>query len=332
MLFLLAPAVCSTAFGAEPKQVMVLHSFGREAKPWSDFARSIHSELERQSPWPLDIIDYSLVSARSSDEDLEVPFVEYLRALYSKHPLDLIVSVGAPAAAFVQRHRRQLFAATPMVLSVVEQRRVEYSTLTENDAVVPVRIDYLAAIGNILQVLPDTKNVSVVVGASPIEQFWREQIRKDVMPFTDRVAFTFWDDLPFEDILKHAAALPPHSAIFWELMVVDAAGVVHDGDTAFMNLHAAANAPIFGYYEPNIGQGAVGGPYNGVLELEPGDSSGRCSHPWWREGGRHPDTASRIFCGEIRLAGNAALGYRRRAFAAGKHHLFSRSERMGPIQ
>ena len=124
--------VCSATSADDHKQVMLLHSFGPGVKPWSDYAQSIHAELKRQSPWPLDITDHSLVSARSSDQDPEVPFVEYLSALFSKRPLDLIVSVGAPAAAFVQRHRHQLFTTTPMVLSVVEQRRVQYSTLTEN--------------------------------------------------------------------------------------------------------------------------------------------------------------------------------------------------------
>lgn len=266
VLFLIVALICSQAQAVESKQVMLLHSFGREVRPWSDYAQSIHAELLRQSPWPLDITDHSLVSARSGDEDPEGPFVEYLHSLFSKRPLDLIVSVGAPAADFVQRHRPKLFSTTPMVLSVVEQRRVQYSTLTENDAVVPVRIDYSAAFANILQVLPGTKNIAVVVGTSPIEQFWRDEIRKAAMSFTNKVEFTFWDSLSFEDILKRAAALPPHSAIFWELMIVDAAGVVHDGNAAFMRLHAVANAPIFGYYEPNIGQGLVGGPYNAVLD------------------------------------------------------------------
>ena len=103
-------------------------------------------------------------------------FVEYLRALFAKRPLDLIVSIGAPAAGFVQRHRQQLFPTTPMVFTAVDQRRVQYSDLTANDAVVAVRIDFPAAIENILRVLPDTKNVAVVVGTSPIEQFWGEEI------------------------------------------------------------------------------------------------------------------------------------------------------------
>src|SRR5262245_49949938 len=87
---------CPVALAAEPKQVVLLHSFGRDFKPWSDYAKMIRSELDRQSPWPLDITEHSLVTARSPDEDPEVPFV----ALSAKRPPDIIVSIGAPAAAF----------------------------------------------------------------------------------------------------------------------------------------------------------------------------------------------------------------------------------------
>jgi ABC-type uncharacterized transport system substrate-binding protein len=144
MIFcLLALLACELALAAEPKRVMILHSFGRDFKPWNEYARTIRTELERQSPWRLDITDHSLMSARSSDEDSEAPFVEYLRALHAKKPLDLIVSIGAPAASFVQRHRVGLFANTPMVFTAVDERRVQSSLLTPSDAVVAVRIDYL---------------------------------------------------------------------------------------------------------------------------------------------------------------------------------------------
>ena len=239
----------SGAAAANAKRVVLLHSFGQDFKPWSEYARSIRSELQRQSPWQLDITDHSLVTARSSNEDPEVPFVAYLSALFAKQQPDLIVSVGAPAAAFVQRHRPQLFADTPMVFTAVEERRVQFTALSENDAVVAVRIDYLAAIENILRVLPSTKNVTVVVGTSPIEQFWMKEIGNAVKSLTDRVSFTWTNNLSFDDLLKHAAALPPHSAIFWELMIVDAAGVVHEGNTALARLHAVSNAPIFSYDE-----------------------------------------------------------------------------------
>jgi signal transduction histidine kinase/ABC-type uncharacterized transport system substrate-binding protein len=263
---LLALLACELALAAESKRVMVLHSFGRDFKPWNEYARTIRTELERQSPWPLDITDHSLLTARSSDEDPEAPFVEYLRALHSKKPPDLIVSIGAPAAAFVQRHRADLFANTPMVFTAVDERRVQSSLLTPSDAVVAVRIDYLEAVKNILQVLPDTKNIVVVVGTSPIEKFWKEEIGSSVASLSDRVTFAWTDGLSFDEILKQAAALPPHTAIFWELMIVDAAGVVHEGNTALARLHAATNAPIFSYDESFFGSEIVGGPMLSVQE------------------------------------------------------------------
>ena len=267
MIFcLLAMLACEIALAAESKRVMVLHSFGRDFKPWNEYARTIRTELERQSPWPLDITDHSLLTARSSDEDPEAPFVEYLRALHSKKPPDLIVSIGAPAAAFVQRHRADLFANTPMVFTAVDERRVQSSLLTPSDAVVAVRIDYLEAVKNILQVLPDTKNIVVVVGTSPIEKFWKEEIGSSVASLSDRVTFAWTDGLSFDEILKQAAALPPHTAIFWELMIVDAAGVVHEGNTALARLHAATNAPIFSYDESFFGSEIVGGPMLSVQE------------------------------------------------------------------
>jgi signal transduction histidine kinase len=239
---------------------MLLHSFGRDFKPWSEYAKAIRMELDRQSPWPLDITENSLVTARFSDEDPEGPFVDYLRALFGKRRLDLIVSIGAPAANFVQRHRQRLFAGTPMVLMAVDERRVQYSNLTANDTAVAVRINYLSVFENILQVLPDTKDVVVVVGTSPIEKFWKEAIAKEVEPLANRIKLSWTDELSFESLLKQASTLPPHTAIFWELMIVDAVGVVHEGDVPLTRLHAVANAPIFSYDESFFGSAIVGGP------------------------------------------------------------------------
>jgi len=258
---LVALFACQVASAAEHKRVMLLYSFGRDFKPWSEYAKDIRAELDRQSPWPLDIIESSLVTARFSDENPEAPFIEYLSSLFAKHPLDAIVSIGAPAADFVQRNRQRLFPTTPMVFTAIDRRRVGYSNLTRNDVVVAANINYLSAFENILQVLPDTKDVMVVLGTSPIEKFWKEAIGKQVEPLTNRIKLSWTDEWPFEELLKQASALPPHSAIFWELMIVDAAGVVHEGDVALERLHAVANAPIFSYDESFFGSAIVGGPF-----------------------------------------------------------------------
>jgi signal transduction histidine kinase len=255
-----------TSFADETKRVMLLHSFGPDVKPWSDYARAIRNELNRQSPRPLNIYEHSLVTARSSDENPEIPFVQYLRALYAESQPDLIVSIGAPAAAFVQRHRHELFPTVPMLLTIVDQSRVRYSNLTDNDAVVAVSIDYLSAFRNIVQVLPDTKSVIVVVGSSPIEKYWKKEIGRQVAPLTGRINLQWTDDLSFEDFLKRASELPSYTAIFWELMVVDAAGVPYEEGSALAKLRAVSAAPIFSYTDAFFGKEIVGGPHVPVLE------------------------------------------------------------------
>jgi signal transduction histidine kinase len=266
LLFLLPILLgCLSAWAAEPKRILVLHSFGRDVKPWSEYSKSIRTELARQSPWSVEITDQSLLTTRSADENPEVPFVEYLRALFARRPLDLIVSIGAPAASFVQRHRQQLFATTPMVFTAVEQRRIQRSDLTENDAVVATAHNFPALIDNILQVLPNTKTVAWVLGASPGEKLWLEDVRKELAPYADRLSFIWYSDRSFAEILKHAAALPLHSAIFWHLMNVDAAGIPYEGDTGLAELYEVANAPIFTFDESFFGQEIVGGPMHSVL-------------------------------------------------------------------
>ena len=265
MIFcLLALLACEIALAAEPKRVMMLHSLGAQFGPWSEYAKAIRTELLRQAPGPLEIIDHALISARDRDETAESTFVEYLRALYARQPLDLVITLGAPAVGFVQRHRPRLFPVTPMVFTAVEQRRIQYSGLTENDVVVTYVHDFPAFFESILRVLPDTKLLAVVNGQSALERFWDGEIRREAKAFEHRMTFRWYNELSFEDILKDAAALPPRSAIFWELMSIDAAGVVHEGDSALKRLRAVANAPIFSYQGAFFGREILGGPMHSV--------------------------------------------------------------------
>ena len=147
---------------AQPKRIVVLYSYGQNFQAWATWGREIRNELNRQSPWPLDIQEYSLVTARNGDEAAEAKFVEYLKALYAQRPPDLIVALAAPAARFVQRYRADLFPTTPMLLAAVDPRRVDPSMLSEQDAMVGVQFDPVALVENILRLLPETKTIAMI--------------------------------------------------------------------------------------------------------------------------------------------------------------------------
>ena len=53
----------------EHKGVLILHSAGREFRPWNEYAKQIRAELNRQSPWPLDVREHVLETARVGSLD-----------------------------------------------------------------------------------------------------------------------------------------------------------------------------------------------------------------------------------------------------------------------
>ena len=181
-------------------------------------------------------------------------------------PLALLVETGCAqllvlpgAVLFLQRQRQKLFPSVPAVYTGLEQRRVPFYALTENDAVVAVSIDLPGAIGSMLRLLPETTNVAVVIGNSPIEKYWLGQMQEAIQPFEGRATFTWFNELSLEEMLQRAATLPPRTAIYFVLLSVDAAGVAHEEGKALARLHEVANAPIFSHSDAFFGQGIVGG-------------------------------------------------------------------------
>jgi len=252
---------------AQPKQILFLHSYGPNFQQATAWSAEIRNELNRQSPWPLDVQEHSLVTARSGDEAAEAKFVEYLKALYAQRPPDLIVAIFAPAARFVQQHRADLFPTTPMLLAVVEVRRVEQSMLSEQDAAVGVRFDEAALVQNILRLLPETKAIAMIIGNSPNERFWAaEQQRILGRLLESKVELIFYNERPFKEILKEVASLPPHSAIFFLVLAVDGAGAVYGDKEPLKRLSEVANAPIFSFDETYFTAGIVGGPMFSAAE------------------------------------------------------------------
>jgi hypothetical protein len=256
-----------SATAAEPKRVWFLRSFGPNFQAEESFAGYLRTDLAEKSPYPLDLYELSLEIARFSEGDQDAAPVAYLQALFAERPPDLVVTMIGPAARFVQRHRRDLLPSTPVLFAALDARVLKYEALTANDSVVAVSTDLNDVIENILRVLPNTTTVAIVNGNSSIEKFWVKELHGVVQPFEDRIDFVFLNELSLEDMLMRAAGLPPRSAIFFGDFVVDAQGVPHRQEEVLARLHAVANAPIFGQYDYQLGQGILGGPLFSVHTL-----------------------------------------------------------------
>ncbi len=96
----------------------------------------------------------------------------------------------------------------PALISAVEERRVDRRALTARDAIVALRLDLAAVLDSVLPVLPQTRQVFVILGNSPLERLWAEGAAKDLQPFAGRVDLEWSTTLSLAAILDRAAALP----------------------------------------------------------------------------------------------------------------------------
>jgi hypothetical protein len=108
---LLGTSTPGQAADPEPKRIMMLHSFGLRFRPWTDYSEAFRAEMSRRTS--VEFQDHSLLNARRNSDKSDAPFVEYLRSLNVDQPPDLIVAIGAPAANFVQAHRKDLLQQHP---------------------------------------------------------------------------------------------------------------------------------------------------------------------------------------------------------------------------
>lgn len=246
---------------AAARRVLIVHSFGREIAPYDVVIATFRRELASRSTAPVVFLEAALDIGRDFGGDEEAAFAHYLNARFAQPAPHLIVGSAAPAARFLMRHREAIFSGVPMLLTAIDARNVPPAALKPGDGVTATALDLPRAFADVLRVLPRTRTIAVVLGATPLERFWRGEIERETAFLADRVRFVWFDELSLAQMKQRVAALPPHSVVFYGLLIVDAAGVPHERLEALAELKQASNAPIFAVFENELGRGVIGGAY-----------------------------------------------------------------------
>jgi signal transduction histidine kinase len=227
----------------------------------------------------------------------EQAIVEYLRSAFANRPPpDLVMTVGGPAAAFARRFMHDVFPGSLLLFAAVDERFLQGAPLARHEAAVAVVNDMPGIVDDILQLLPETSTVFMVIGSGPLDRFWRQQLEIDFQRFGNRVNFIWPEGLSLAEILRDVAALPPNSAVFYLTFGADPANAAYSEARVLADIRAAANAPLFGSQGVLLGHGIVGGRLllidelgriaaDVALRLMKGESSATIRTPSQRPGG-----------------------------------------------
>ena len=255
------------ADGERPRRVLMVHSFGSSAPPFTTHSTAFEAAIKREFGAAVDLDEVSLDMARYAQPDMEEPFAEFLAMRLSKWQPDVVVPIGSPAGRFVAKYRDRLFPQTPIAYTGMDRRTLPADAFANNATFVGESFDLKGLVDDILQLDPETNHVVVILGATPLERYWATAFREAFAPFAGRVKFTWVNDLSFDQMLDLVSKLPPRSFVLMALLVRDASGVTYNQDDALARLNAVSRAPINGMFKHQLGLGIVGGRlYQGELQ------------------------------------------------------------------
>ena len=264
---LLVIAAASSDAQSPVNQVLILQSLDRGNLVLDQFTGEFRVNLDQRVARPVNVVQV-VVGQRGFVTAPDQAVVDYVRSMYAdRPPPDLIVTVGGPAAVFGRKHRQDLFPGRPLLFASVDQRFLRGAPLGENETAVSVVNDFPRLIDDILRVLPETRQVFVVVGSGDIGRFWRQELETGFARFQGRVTFVWSDEMSLADILHRVASLPGHSAIVFLTFSIDAQGGAYADEQVLNEIHSRSNAPLFGAFSPWFGHGIVGGSMMSLGDL-----------------------------------------------------------------
>ena len=262
---MLVGACLGTADAARQQASVLLLLPGKPGQPaGTAIAAAIRDVLHTEWAFRVSIEMEHVDVARFPSPDVEE---HRLRALYgSKYAaqrFDVIVAALPEPFEFVLRARDELWPATPVVVCGLDERNVRDLKPPPGFTVLTTRFDMEGTVSVARTLLPDTRRVALVGGASAPEQRYHELIRQAVQGVgLDVIDLT---KLPLADVLARVSHLPEHTVVVQSSYQVDGEGRRFFGIDLVPHISKAANRPVFTPLGLALGRGVVGGS---IIEFE----------------------------------------------------------------
>lgn len=249
----------ASAAEAGVRHVVLLQSFERGNLVLDRVTALLRQQIEEGLEDSVNFTEF-VVSPSGFDETPTQAIVDYIRSAFADRPApDLVITTGGLAAAFARRHRDELFPGSPLLYAAVDQRFLQSGDFTNRETAVAVANDPAGSIEDLLRLFPATEQVFVILGAGDLGRFWRQEFGAESQRFGNRPRFIWADGMSYAQVLHRASSLPPHSAIYFVSMEVDAEGTTHSTERVLGDLRVRANAPVFSWQSADLGYGILGG-------------------------------------------------------------------------
>ncbi len=242
----------------EPPGILVL-AVDEVSVPYVRLITDTFTQIVRSAPNPPAVYLESLDASRFEGPDSFEASRDWLRRKYARRRIDLVVTVGDDALAFLARNRGDLWPDAAVLY--VERAGVSVDTRKDLPRAGGVLIAdaFFSSLAVIKTILPETKRLVIVSGASTVNRGRYVDYADTVRAANLALEPILWVGKSAEVMRAEAAHLPPHTVMFVETPYVDAKGRVLSAIQLCELFSTAANVPFFTPPVQDLGCGVVGG-------------------------------------------------------------------------
>jgi signal transduction histidine kinase len=248
--------------GPELKQVRrvaVFYELGLSSPAVALLDREMRAVLDN-SRYQIELYPEYLETTLFDDPAEQQQFREsYIRKYQNRKP-DLIVALGPSPLRFMVDAHEKFFAGIPIVFGGTSEQQADNPTLDSHFTGCWANFEPAKTLNVALRLQPGSRHVVVVGGISNFDKHLEAIFRDRLHGYDASLDFTYLTDLDMPTLLERLKHLPDHTIVLYTHLGRDARGVRYVGASqAGPMIAGAANAPVFGPSDVDLGQGQVGG-------------------------------------------------------------------------
>ena len=248
--------------GPELKQVRrvaVFYELGLSSPAVALLDRELRAVLDN-SRYQIELYPEYLETTLFDDPEEQQQFREsYIRKYQNRRP-DLIIALGPSPLRFIVEAHEKYFAGIPIVFGGTSEQQADNPTLDSHFTGCWTNFEPEKTLDVALRLQPGSSHVVVVGGISDFDKHLEAIFRERLHGYEASLDFTYLTDLDMPTLLERLKHLPDHTIVFYTHLGKDGRGVRYLGSSQAGPMVAdAANAPVFGLSDVDLGRGQVGG-------------------------------------------------------------------------
>jgi PAS domain S-box-containing protein len=189
-------------------------------------------------------------------------FAETLKDFYDQKyrdiPLSAIITLDIAATRWMLKHGHGIFAPVPTIFSI-DESDVLTSEIPPHMLGVVTEFDIHRTLETALRLHPGTRHIAIIGGADIIGRTFGKLVATAVSDHENPYEIIDLIGLPMPEILSRVENLPDRTIAFYLPILQDGAENFFVPRRIIQEISGTANAPIYGFWDTQVGFGLVGG-------------------------------------------------------------------------